>query len=132
MKRLATLAVTVLLTLAAGPAAAQQYPGPTPFQPQFRPQLSPYLLLNRNNAAANYFGFVAPLTNAQPPAAATGVMPTDVTARRRPGLDDPEDAIPQLPQTGHAVRYMNYGSFYNLGNQPRSNALNPFPVRRTR
>jgi hypothetical protein len=122
MKRFALVAGTLFALTAAGPAAAQ-FPGPSPFQQQYRPTLNPALLLNRNSRAADWNFFAQPYFTGQPPAAATGVP--DLGAQRRPGFDEPEDFIPTLPQTGHTVRFLNYGPYFNIGTAPRAGALNP-------
>jgi hypothetical protein len=112
------------LVLGTLPAEAQQR-----FQPPFvtppRQPLSPHLnLLRGGNPAVNYYLGVLPDQRARALEADLYGFP-DIPARRRTGLEDLEDTLPSLPETGHAVRFLNYGPFYNLGTSPAANFLNP-------
>jgi hypothetical protein len=114
--------VLLAVALAAGEPAQAQFSQPFPTRPSN--PVSPYLnLLRGGNPAANYFLGVLPemqrREQLQQP-----VIP-DITGERRPGIDELDDFIPRLPETGHGVRFLNYGSFYQIGNAPKSNLLNP-------
>jgi hypothetical protein len=119
MKRLLILSAAALAGLlnAADRAAAQGSPN---FYPQYssapyplQSPLSPALnLLQNRSAAVNYFLGVVP-DQARRNAAQQLATP-EPTPFRRPGIDESDDFIPVLPATGHPVRFMNYGTYYNL------------------
>ncbi len=159
MRRLLTLAAAlapILLLATAGRASAQAiYPGAgpgygsgysnfsglsgyggysratgnqAPFQATPRPAFSPYLeLLRGGSPASNYYLGVLP---DQRPPIYNSPIPLDVSQVLRPGIDQYDDLLPVLPETGHQVRYQNYGPYYNLGVAPRTNLLNPYGARR--
>ena len=88
--------------------------------------VTPYInLLTGKSAAVNYLSGVAPLT--QSTGIGSGSSFQDINAIRRFNLEGPDDSIPQLPETGHPVRFLTYYPYYNLGtNVRRSNLLYPF------
>ena len=45
---------------------------------------------------------------------------------RRLNLDLPDDGLPRLPETGHPVRFLNYGPYYNLGSSAQRSVSNAF------
>jgi hypothetical protein len=99
-----------------------------PFQATPRPAFSPYLeFLRGGNPAANYFLGVLP--DQRPPIYNAPLVP-DISTVRRPGIDQYDDLLPVLPETGHQVRFLNYGPFFNLGQAPRTNLLSPYGQRR--
>jgi hypothetical protein len=134
MKRLlipsiASLAVLLLGT--ADRAAAQGSPNyfpqyssaPYPLQSPLSPMMN---LLQNRSAAVNYFLGVVP-DQARRYAAQQLTTP-EIIPTRRPVIDEADDFIPRLPETGHAVRFLSYGTYYNLPNaqgQRPSNFLNP-------
>jgi hypothetical protein len=145
MKRLLILSVAslgMLLAGGVGRAAAQNfYPQYSPYPYPTQSPLSPYLNLlnNTNRPAVNYFLGVVP-DQARRVAAQQLADTQAGTVARRPGIDERDDFIPTLPETGHPVRFQSYGTFYNFPNQQqgqRPNFLNPtnyqtpFPSRPT-
>jgi hypothetical protein len=134
VRRLLLGVVALLATV--GPAAAQfQYPYTNrpvgnPYQ---QPTISPYLnLLRTGDPAANYYLLVRPefqqrAINAQYGAAISNLE------RRAPEepAPSPEELLPQLPSTGHATYFGNYGGYYNLGPGPRVTQP-PAPISRGR
>jgi hypothetical protein len=130
-----TLGSTLLLLSAAvlvEPCFGQFGP-PSPFGgSNYQSPLSPYsnLFLGRSNAV-NYFSATAPFTQSLTGTRgfAPGMFPGQDTAMlRRLNLEGPDDYVPELPQTGHVVRFMTYGPYYNLGGSQaqRSNILYPY------
>src|SRR5262245_6650735 len=113
MKRLLILSC-VLLPCLAGRASAQGY-FPRPSATQYpaansNPPLSPMLNLRagNNTPAINYFNQTLPLMQ-QRNFATYGPIPVDFAPVRRPDLlEESGDTLPQLPETGHPVRFMTY------------------------
>ncbi|HYT91338.1 MAG TPA: hypothetical protein VEL76_21680 [Gemmataceae bacterium] len=131
MKRLLILAVASLGVLLVGTterAAAQYYPQVSPYPYPTQSPLSPDLGLLRGNnrPALNYFLGVLP-DQARRSAAQQLMTPEYGALPRRPGIDERDDFIPTLPETGHPVRFQSYGGFYTFPNQQgqRPNFLNP-------
>jgi hypothetical protein len=121
-----TGASVVLLVLGAGQVAAQGFysGGYTPFQPPVfspgaRPGLSPYLnLLRGGNPAANYYLGVLPELDRR--ANDVQFRSALLNLDRRVTLNtlaEEGDLLRDrpLPSTGHAVGFMTYGTYYNLG-----------------
>jgi len=132
------LGLTLLMALAAlavNPCFGQTGPTgqPAPFAggTNYQSPISPYsnFFLGRN-AAVNYYGGVAPLTQGYGGALANqrAMFPGQDTAiQRRLNLEGPDDYVPALPETGHPVRFGMYAPYYNLGNtNQRGNILYPF------
>ena|SRR5437764_1209858 len=116
--------VTVVILAASEFCSAQQYY--QPLGPTAAQNVSPYLnQLRGKSTAVNYLFGVAPFT--QQPRLDARSLYQDPTALRRFNLEGPDDALPVLPETGHAVRFLTYGPYFNLGNtQQRSNLLYPY------
>lgn len=130
------LGVTLLAAFVAGTAAPCQaqtgYVQQNQFTPTYQQPLSPYLnQLRGKNAAVNYFFGVQPLTIGNQVNQRAGYA--DAAFLRQRNLEGPDDSLPELPETGHAVRFLNYGSFYNLGGTgQRSGLLSPYQQPRKR
>ncbi|MCI0461036.1 MAG: hypothetical protein L0Z62_29155 [Gemmataceae bacterium] len=120
MKRILTLSCVLVLGLAE-PAAAQPgfFPRPSPYQSTaFQPPLSSYLNLRRgaNTPGLNYFLGVLP--DQERRTLANQLFTPDFGVVQRPDLfAETGDVLPELPATGHPVRFLTYGSYYNLGPQ---------------
>lgn len=120
-----TLGMLTLLLVAMPERVAAQERFASPFQTPPRQPLSPYLnLLRGGNPAVNYYLGVLPELQRRMPRADL-FAPAEATARRRGGSDDLDDTLPSLPETGHAVRFLNYGPFYNLGGSAPAASLYP-------
>ncbi len=131
MKRLLTLSCVLVLGLAE-PAAAQPgyFPRPsaTPYQSTaFQPPLSSYLNLRRGNntPALNYYLGVLP--DQERRTLANALFTPEYGLARRLDFEETGDVLPTLPETGHPVRFLTYGSYYNLGPQGQraSSLLSP-------
>ena len=102
----------LLVVLAARPVGAQT---PVNLNPRQNPKFSPYLnLVNRGNAAVNYYGIVRPQIqqNQQLQMLQFGLAQT--TAEATAALTQPAAPAPgQLPDTGHAAGFMTYTKYFN-------------------
>jgi hypothetical protein len=110
-----------------GPTATGSgYIGPGgPFQATPRPILSPFQgLLLGNSPSVNYFMGAVPALQRQQQS--TRFIMPEVGAFRQPSAG-PDELLRQLPETGHPVQFLNYGSFYgSLNSGPRSTMLTPY------
>jgi hypothetical protein len=117
------LIATMLLVLGSEPVSAQQR-FTSPFYTPPRQPLSPYLnLLRGGNPAVNYYLGVLPDRQQRRAEAIDLFAGQEPAPRSR--VDDLDDTLPSLPETGHAVRFLNYGPFYNLGNSAPASSLYP-------
>jgi hypothetical protein len=132
MKRTLVLAVALLLFGATSASAQPGYYPRSPYSSSFQPPLSPYLnLLRGGSPSANYFLGVLPAMDRN---SAVNAVLTDGLAPRRVLAEDRDyftagDQLlpPPNPETGHPVRFLNYGNYYNLGGpQARPNFLTPY------
>jgi hypothetical protein len=124
----------LLLLLGAEPAVAQQsFYGRTTASPYGQPGLSPYLnLLRGGNPAANYYLGVVPEFERR---ANTNLFSSELQELDRRLLTSPtgeaREPQPALPGTGHPTSFMNFGPYYNFGNQRRpGSGITSSPVRR--
>jgi hypothetical protein len=119
----------VATLVVVSPGAAQgplQSPGYRGLYNAFnRPTVTPYLNLTRpGNPAANYYMGVVPEFERREfeerSSDAINTLGREIGDRRVTDdpLFDPRQLIPRLPQTGHPVGYLNYGSYYNLPRSP--------------
>ncbi len=114
------------LVLLSGSASAQ---GTSPYQSPFsagapavgtfnRPTLSPFLnLLRGGSPAANYYLGVLPERDRRNTDVQFRSALTDLE-RRTETAPSGDDLLPTLPQTGHAVQFLNYSTYFNAGYAP--------------
>jgi len=117
------LAVAAAPAVAQGPFQAPSYRGV--YDTFNRPTVTPYLnMLRGGSPAANFYMGVVPEFERrefeQRSSDAINTLDREVGDRRtiEDPLFDPRQIIPRLPQTGHPVGYLNYGSYYNLPSSP--------------
>jgi len=91
------------------------------------PTISPYLnLLNGGNTAINYYLLVRPEFQQRELNRQFGNQMYDLDRRTRQGTtSEAEDLFPTLPGTGHAVGFMTYSPYYNMGGVGRGGYQSP-------
>jgi hypothetical protein len=121
------IAAVACLVLWTGGEATAQYINPSfarpVYSPYARPALSPYLdLLRGGNPAANYYLGVLPELDrrATDTAFRSAILNLDVRTSMLGREVEAIAGMETLPGTGHAVQFMSYYPYYNLGNPARS------------
>jgi hypothetical protein len=124
---LITAAGLILVVVRPGGDAAAQYINPSfarpVYSPYARPALSPYLdLLRGGNPAANYYLGVLPELDRR--ATDTAFRSAILDLDRRTALIGREvetiGGVETLAGTGHAVQFLSFYPYYNIGAPSRS------------
>lgn len=109
-----TLAVAGVLTAGASGSFAQTLGRPSTPNINTRPAIPPILGLNRNNAGLNYLTQVRPQVQTYQALQNLQTEINDMQAFGQPMVNGQQQAVSNLPITGHPATFMNYGHYYSF------------------
>ncbi|HBI44179.1 MAG TPA: hypothetical protein DDY78_15200 [Planctomycetales bacterium] len=132
-----SLAAGLALLVVAGAASAQSVPPSVYNRPNVgvgsRPQLPPFLNLNNNDPAVNYFLRTLPEQERRANTQVYGALIGDLEQRALtptvPAAAD-ADLFRTLPTTGHPVAFQNTGGYFPTSGRPATGGGYQAPARR--